>query len=259
LTPFGAYARYYDLLYGDKNYQREIEFVSALIKRHAPGAKTILDLGCGTGIHACALAQQGFKVTGIDHSAGMLARARERDARRIAAGSAPAEFLKADIRDFKLNRRFDAVVALFHVVSYLPENSDLEAAFARIAEHLNPSGLLIFDHWYGPAVLTSRPEPRLKTFENTETKVIRFATPALLANDNLVDVRYDLLIEDKALGRWEQFAETHRMRYLFWPEIKSLLSRHGLRPLAFCEWLSDRAPGEQTWNAFTAAIRLECA
>jgi hypothetical protein len=43
------------------------------------------------------------------------------------------------------------------------------------------------------------------------------------------------------------------MRYLFWPEIESLLSRHGLDQVEFREWLSDRAPDQSSWNTFVAA------
>jgi hypothetical protein len=139
------------------------------------------------------------------------------------------------------------------VVRDLPANSDLEAAFARIREHLKPGGLLIFDHWYGPAVLTDRPAPRIKTFENDEVKIIRIATPTLLVNDNLVDVRYDLTIVEKLSGRCGQVVENHSMRYLFWPEIESLLSRHGLYQVEFREWLSDRVPDQSSWNTFVAA------
>ena len=219
MSVFGAYSRYYDLLYEDKNYSKEVEFVSAIIRRRAPSARTMLDLGCGTGIHACAFAREGYQVTGLDRSAEMLAIAHERRKQAGANGSGPVDFQQGDIRDFKLTHRFDVVVALFHVISYLPANSDLEAAFARIRDHLKPGGLLIFDHWYGPAVLTGRPAPRIKTFENDEVKIIRIATPTLLVNDNLVDVRYDLTVVEKLSGRCGQVVENHRIRYLFGPRL----------------------------------------
>jgi SAM-dependent methyltransferase len=255
LSVFGAYSHYYDLLYEDKNYSKEVEFVSSIVRRHAPDAKTILDLGCGTGIHACAFTREGYQVIGLDRSSEMLVKARERHETAGADISGSVNFRQGDIRDFKLDRHFDVVVALFHVISYLPGNSDLEAAFAGIREHLKPGGLLIFDHWYGPAVLTDRPVPRIKTLENNEVKIRRIATPTLLVNDNLVDVRYDLTIVEKSSGRCEQLMETHRMRYFFWPEIETLLSRHGLRPLEFRQWLSDRAPDQSSWNTFVAASR----
>jgi SAM-dependent methyltransferase len=250
---FGAYSRYYDLLYADKNYATEVEFISAIIRHNMPAAKTLLDLGCGTGIHAYSLAEKGYQVTGLDRSADMLAKARKRCEAPQANGSGPVDFRQGDVRDFKLDRRFDVVVALFHVISYLPGNSDLEAAFAAIRDHLKPGGLLIFDHWYGPAVLTDRPAPRIKTFENDDIKVIRIATPTLIVNDNLVDVRYDLTIVEKSSGRCSQVVENHKMRYLFWPEIESMLSRHGLYRIAFCEWLSDKTPDQSSWNTFVVA------
>jgi SAM-dependent methyltransferase len=254
LSVFGAYSHYYDLLYEDKNYSKEVEFVSAIIRRHAPDARTMLDLGCGTGIHACAFAREGYHVTGLDRSVEMLAKARERREQANLNESAPIDFQQGDIRDFRLTHRFDVAVALFHVISYLPANVDLEAAFARIREHLKPGGLLIFDHWYGPSVLADRPAPRIKTIENDEVKIVRIATPALLVNDNLVDVRYDLTIIKKSSSRCSQVVENHRMRYLFWPEIESLLLRHGLHPVEFREWLSGRVPDQSSWNTFVAAV-----
>jgi len=49
---FNAYAAYYDLLYKEKNYAEEAEYIHGLIQKNTPGAKTILELGCGTGQHA---------------------------------------------------------------------------------------------------------------------------------------------------------------------------------------------------------------
>jgi hypothetical protein len=101
--------------------------------------------------------------------------------------------------------------------------------------------------------LTDRPAPRIKAFENDDVKIIRIATPTLLVNDNLVDVRYDLTIIEKSCGRCSQIVENHRMRYLFWPEIQSLLSRHGLIQVEFREWLSERVPDQTSWNTVVAA------
>ena len=78
MKAFGGYARYYDLLYRDKDYLGETEFVERLIQRHSPGARRILELGCGTGIHAVMLAEKGYEVTGLDLSEGMLEVAAQR-------------------------------------------------------------------------------------------------------------------------------------------------------------------------------------
>ena len=225
-----------------------------IINRHASDARRLLDLGCGTGIHACAFAKAGYHVTAIDRSEEMLEQARERAKRELDSDSPGSiEFIRGDIRDFGLSRLFDVVVALFHVISYLPKNDDLDAAFARIREHLDPKGILVFDYWYGPAVLTDRPAQRVKIFEDNDVKIVRIATPTLHVNDNLVDVSYDLLVIEKASGRCEELGENHRMRYLFQPELELLLARHQLRPIAFTEWLSDRTPNEASWNGVVTA------
>ena len=76
MSVFGAYSRYYNLLYQDKDYAGEAEYVRSLISRHFPQARAVLDLGCGTGRHDLLLAQMGYEVTGVDQSEEMLAIAK---------------------------------------------------------------------------------------------------------------------------------------------------------------------------------------
>jgi ubiquinone/menaquinone biosynthesis C-methylase UbiE len=64
---FADYARYYDLLYRDKDYAAEAEYVAGLIRKFHPAARSILELGSGTGIHASLPAEKGFTVHGAWH------------------------------------------------------------------------------------------------------------------------------------------------------------------------------------------------
>jgi len=257
MTVFGAYSRYYDLLYKTKDYVKEVEYISRILARHAPQARTLLDLGCGTGIHACAFARAGYRVMGVDGSETMLDQARARAKREIKRDCCGAvEFVRGDIRDFDLSQHFDVVVALFHVVSYLPTNDDLHAAFSRIREHLTGKGLLIFDHWYGPAVLTDLPRQRVKSYEDEALKIVRIASPNLHLNENLVDVNYEFLLIDKASSCCEQFMENHRMRYLFRPELQDILTQHKLQTIGFTEWLSDDPPSTTSWNTVVTAMAI---
>jgi predicted TPR repeat methyltransferase len=75
VSTFDRYAAYYDLLYEDKRYDDEAAFVAKLIRDYKPAARSVLELGCGTSKHALALAREGFSLTGIDVSPGMVARA----------------------------------------------------------------------------------------------------------------------------------------------------------------------------------------
>ncbi|MGA2463631.1 MAG: class I SAM-dependent methyltransferase [Thermodesulfobacteriota bacterium] len=167
-TVFADYARYYDLLYRDKDYAAEAEYVADLIRKFHPSARSILELGSGTGIHATLLAEKGYEVTGIDLSLDMVNIARS----NVEATPQPSTlnlqpiFLEGDIRDIRLNKRFDAVIALFHVISYQTTNEDVTAAFETARQHLNSGGIFIFDIWYGPAVLTERPAGPSSEIEN---------------------------------------------------------------------------------------------
>ena len=66
MNVFKDYAAYYDLLNSGKDYITEADYIYQLIQSYTPGAKTVLDLGCGTGSYELALAARGYNLTGID-------------------------------------------------------------------------------------------------------------------------------------------------------------------------------------------------
>src|SRR5260221_7181116 len=74
----GQYASYYDLFYADKDYSGEVTFVREVIRRYSPNARSIFEIGCGSARHAVDFVQAGFRVTGIDRSAEMIAVGHER-------------------------------------------------------------------------------------------------------------------------------------------------------------------------------------
>ncbi|QIK36954.1 class I SAM-dependent methyltransferase [Caldichromatium japonicum] len=244
-TVFDAYAAYYDLLYRDKDYAAEVDYVHALIKHYVPAGRDLLELGCGTGRHAEALARLGYRVTGVDRSDAMVAQARLR---------APGlTFVQGDLCDFRTGRTFDVVLALFHVMSYQTTNADLIAAFKTAAAHLAPGGVFIFDCWYGPGVLSDPPTTRVKRLHGDGVEVTRIAEPVHYPDANRVDVHYEVIVESQA--GIQRIREVHPMRYLFTPEVDLLLDAAGMRRLAAQRWLDGRALGADAWNACYIAGR----
>jgi SAM-dependent methyltransferase len=250
MSIFGNYARYYDLLYRDKDYAAEAQFIHELIQAHAPNTKSNLELGCGTGKHATLLAEKGYSVCGVDRSPVMLEQGTKRLKTLPAQQAENLTFLQGDLRSFRIERQFDAVISLFHVISYQTTNEDLQAAFATARMHLKPGGIFLFDCWYGPAVLSDRPTPRVKRFQDETMAVTRIAEPILYPNDNLVDVNYQIFIEERNKGKLEELQETHRMRYLFQPEVDLLLANNGFQRIAQGEWLTHHQPGWNTWGVY---------
>jgi hypothetical protein len=133
---------------------------------------------------------------------------------------------------------------------------DIDSMFQTASDHLTHGGLFLFDFWYGPAVLTQKPEVRVKRLENDTVSVTRIAEPAIQANENVVDVQYTVFVEDKASRRVEQVRETHRMRYLFLPEIDAHLAGSRLRRLSVTEWMTNKDPNLLTWAAFAVAQKV---
>ena len=240
---FKDYSRYYNLLYKDKNYQAETNYIDELIRKYSSQpVTTVLNLGCGTGKHDLFLAKKGYQITGVDLSDDMLDIARQ-------SAIPGANFYQGDIRTLRLNKTFDAVISLFHVMSYQVTWQDLLDAFTTAKAHLNPGGIFIFDFWYGPGVLSDQPTERKKEAEDNELKITRYTTPVMHPNDNIVDVQFDVNITDKKTLQNFQLKETHRMRYLFLPELRQLLDTAGFTILTEEEWLSGQTPGLNSWNA----------
>lgn len=248
MTVFDLYAAYYDLLNGDKDYSAEADYVATLLTEVAPAVGSVLDLGCGTGGHAVRFVEQGLAVHGVDLSLHMVERA---NARRLSlAGSAEQlSFERADIRTFRASRSFDAVVSLFHVMSYQTRNEDMLDAMGTARCHLKPGGVFLFDCWYGPAVLSDRPRNVAKKVADDRIEVTRLAHPTMHFNENCVNVRFDIEISTRDAASRQVVVENHRMRYFFLPEVEHFLSSRGFRLHSAQAWMSRKALDDCTWYA----------
>jgi len=244
---FRNYSAIYDLLYRHKDYAAEADYVARTVRSVCPHAVQILELGSGTGRHGRLLAQLGFRVHGIERSPEMVAMARAAPAEHgEAAGLFTCEV--GDLCTIALGRKFDAVVALFHVVSYQATDENLQAAFRTAADHLAEGGVFLFDVWHGPAVLAVRPAHRTKQIENERYRVTRTARPELDSERRVVNVTYDFETVDRQSGETSRFSEEHPMRYLFPTEIDALARSCGLRRILDEEFATGARPSERTWG-----------
>jgi len=248
MKTFDTYSHYYNLLYKEKDYQKEVDFVNLLIHKYTRDSKSILDLGCGTGNHVLLLSQKGYNITGVDKSVTMLDIAR--DSASIQNRNTHTDFISGDIRDISLGIKYDVVTSLFHVMSYQTGNKDLTAVFKTVQNHLKPDGIFIFDTWYGPAVLTERPSVRIKRIQNDKHHIVRIAEPKMRPNENMVDVKYTILIKDIDAAIIDEINETHQMRYLFSPEVEMMADEAGFEIQECREWMTRKPPGFNTWSVY---------
>ena len=69
---FNDYAKYYNLIYADKEYDKEVDYILSLIDKNSDSNTSLLDVGCGTGRHALEFYNKNYSVTGIDISEQMI-------------------------------------------------------------------------------------------------------------------------------------------------------------------------------------------
>src|SRR5260370_21799523 len=138
----------YDAIYHFKNYGRECEILSEIIQAAAPGARTILDVACGTGEHAKFLKEK-YAIDGVDLNEEYLRAARTKN----PAG----KYTGADMTEFDLATTYDVVTCLFSAIGYVRTFDRMNRAIASMARHVKPTGVLIVEPWltvetYNPGV-----------------------------------------------------------------------------------------------------------
>jgi SAM-dependent methyltransferase len=131
----------YDLLFRTKDYQKSSRTLVQVLRRVAPEARTLLDVGCGTGRHLAHLRIK-FDVEGLDSSRQMLAIARER--------CPGVRFHQGSLVAFNLHRRFDVVTCLFGAIAYAKTLVGLRTATRCLVRHLQPGGVLVIEPWISP-------------------------------------------------------------------------------------------------------------
>lgn len=245
---FQDYAYYYNLFYKDKDYPKEARTVEILMGQERE-IKSVLNLGCGTGRHDIELAKMGYNMTGIDMSERMISVARTNSVKE----GCDIRFEVADIRSYKTEKKYDAVIALFHVISYQTETEDLIRTFRTAAGALRKGGIFIFDLWYGPGVLSDKPAVRVRTVEDNENILYRVARPEMRVEDNVVNVLYEILIANKQTDKLRKLTEIHSMRYFFAPEIRYYLETAGFELLCCVDCETLEKTDFSSWTAYCVA------
>ena len=236
---FNAYSKYYDLLYLDKDYIGEAKYVEKQLKNNGINKGDILEFGSGTGKHGRLLAERGYKVHGIELSSEMV------DLAEITEGFSCQQ---GNICNISMERKFNAVISLFHVVSYQVSNDELESVFFNAASHLDSDGIFVFDFWYSPAVYNNIPSVRIKKMSDNTVDITRIAEPKMYFNENRVDVEYTIFARDKNSGEFDRFSESHSIRHLSLPEIDIFANKTGFKRICSEEFLTGKKPGPDTWG-----------
>jgi len=130
---YDAIGEAYDLVYPDT--MERVPFVKNLLERH--GKHSVLELGIGTGLFAIPLHEAGIKIEGLEISQVMI---------DVVAERAPGlKVYKGDMRDYKINGRYDAILALSSVLVFVANEQEIKQCLQRCYDHLEPGGILLLE------------------------------------------------------------------------------------------------------------------
>lgn len=137
------YVEVYDRImhHRGRDYVGEVREIVRLVRARNPGATSLLDVACGTGLHLRVLAESFADVHGLDVSEDMLALAK----RRIQG----LRCYQTDMREVRLDGRFDVITCMC-AFPHLRSPAELDSTVAGLARHLAPGGLLVIEPWYCP-------------------------------------------------------------------------------------------------------------
>lgn len=242
MNNFTQYSEYYDLINSSKNYEAESDYVLDVLRTFSDiEVNSILELGSGTGNYSEKFCKKSIEVTGIELSRDMVNISKKKGIK----GFYPVQ---GDISSHKENKKFDAVVSLFHVISYLTDNDSLINCFLNTNHHLHSGGLFLFDVWYTSAVLTQLPETRIRRISSDNMTITRLAEPVVFSSKNIVEVNYEIWLKNFSDDELSIINEKHPMRHFSIPEIEILAHFTGFELLRTEEFLTGAVPSTDTWG-----------
>ncbi len=235
MSDYGGYqdldfvAALYDAVYEIRN-QRDIQFfVDYAVRAGGP----ILELGCGTGRVLIPIALAGCRITGLDLSAYMLDRCRQKLAAQSPDVRRAVRLVQANMVDFQTGERYSLVTIPFRPFQHLIEVGEQRSCLEHVRAHLVEGGLLILDvfHCYPPAMFDPKyraEQPLQQNLPVEDGNTLSFAT-------RIADFHQDRQFNDIELiyyithpdGRRERLVQAFPFRYFFRYEIEHLLELSG--------------------------------
>lgn len=223
------YSNIYNQIYKKKNYIKESKYIITLLKKNKVIKKNILEFGLGTGGHAKYLLSKNYNLVGIDKSPDML---------RIAKKIPKLKCILGDIRSIRLNKKFDAILSLFHVINYMLTSSDINNFFKNAKAHLGTNGLLIFDIWNYKAVKNGK-FSESKFFKMKNYDIEKISQSKTKKNIITINFKYTLKKKRKITS---SFVEQHKIRYFSFKEICFFANKNNFKLIHVYKMLTFSKP-----------------
>ena len=219
-------ANYYDRIYHWKDYEKEADFVDHIMKKFSINGKNILDVACGTGTHAKLLKERGYSIEGLDINEEMLEVAK----RKVKG----AKFLKGDMKDFKLNKKFDAVLCLFSGIAYNRNKTELQKTIHNFYSHLKGHGVLILDTHFQKENLKDG-HSGIDIFDAGRLKIARLSNSRVRNSELKINFVYLIKEKDKI----DFDVDQHCLGVFASKEVQNVMKKVGFKTYIFSNFTKE--------------------
>ncbi len=216
-------AKYYDLIYHWKDYEKESHTIKDLIKKYKKSeGNQLLDVGCGTGKHLeCFI--DDFSCTGIDINNEMVEVAKTKFTAVI--------FEQGDMRDFNLKTEFDVIICLFSSIGYVKTYSNLEKTMLNFKNHLKKGGVLIIEPWFTKSAYWVG-TPGMTTYDGKDVKIARLNSTKKEGDLSIMEMHYLIAEKDEDVIH---FVDVHELGLFETDKTLDFMEKAGLK----AEFLKD--------------------
>lgn len=216
---YSGNAKYYDLIYGGKDYQKEVQILCQLISEYKRSdGKQLLDIACGTGSHLKYLSET-FACEGIDINSELI---------EIAINKVPnSTFVKANMLNFNLRKKYDIITCLFSAIGYTKTLNNLKKALNSFYSHLKDGGVVLIEPWF-----TKNSKdfivnvPFMTSHESDNVKISRISIANIENNLSTMDTHYIVGETGKGINH---FSEKHTLGLFDKDEFLEIMTRVGFR------------------------------
>lgn len=251
-------AGFYDALYRKNTVEGkgtacECDFIEEMLKRNASPVASVLDIGCGSGMHAAEMANRGYDVLAADLAEEMLQLARKRN---LALG-AKIEFMQADMRNFVTPREFDAIICMTNAFLCNYKDGHVRDALRCFAASLRPGGVALIEATSYPALIAANEFPY--TYVDSAEVNGKEVTEISL---NVPDDAKRVLVEMNTYfvangdGTYSKHSSENRLRMLSAPRFKAFLEEAGFQLVEMVDAETHGTAGSGTKEFFFIARKL---
>lgn len=248
------FAETYDLIYGDKDYARDIEIfrtLYGLFPGPAPlDQASLLEIGAGTGNHTQRLAALVARLTATERDKAFLRVC----GKKIAEANLPHVDVRADWPE-NAAPSYDAAAAFFHVLNYIADEAEMKDFIRHLGARLRSGGLFVFDMWHAEAVALDPPREETRHKQVAGHAVRQRIKPTYDAGRAQVCLDYDFSIQAPP-GEKTDFQERIELKLWKKDQLENLFAASGFSCAGFWDYTGFPSPvSSKSWRLWGAFKR----